>query len=151
MPGFPLHFDAGMDAAIERISKAAGMKKRPWVMSLIVKAIKDADAPKMERVLKLWHFRMKAGDVLSHPGESPGAAWVALGYQLDEMELVDEHWSTRYNAPEPELKLTPTPEFKIGEPVSATRPAEMATITLARVDELPQKKESADELSFFHT
>lgn len=89
MAGFPLQLTDEEDRIISELATAAGMKKRPWVMSLIRKEIEN-HAIKVPEEVKTWYFRLKDGRVLSHAGVKVGDAWIGLGFTMDQADLIEE-------------------------------------------------------------
>lgn len=87
MPGFPLQLTQAEDEAIAKLSTAVGMKKRPWVMMLIHRAIAAAAEPPPP---KAWMFKLKGGEIKRGAGEDMAQAWYGLGYTMADIELIDE-------------------------------------------------------------
>lgn len=78
--------------AITEMAKNKGMSRRGLVMSWVRGAL---EVKPKEAVMKHWTFKLKNGDVLSHAGERPGDAWLALGKSDKEYDLIFEHWESK--------------------------------------------------------
>jgi hypothetical protein len=90
MPGFPINFTQEEDDRLTRISSKVGMKKRPWVMKVIMEAM-DAAENKVE-IIPVWVFELNDGRVLEAPGRRVGDAWETLGFQVHQAGLIKNRW-----------------------------------------------------------